>query len=93
MNPDELRQRIDELDRRLVELIAERSRVVQEIGRLKASGEGATYVPGREKQVYDRVTGANAGPLPDEALIAIWREIMSASIALNRPLETAIPSG
>jgi len=84
VTPEELRKRIDELDHKLVELISERAKVAQEIGRAKASGESPTYVPSREKQVYARVTSANDGPLPDEAIIAVWREIMSGSIALQR---------
>ena len=84
MSPEELRKKIDEIDRRLMELISDRARVAQEIGRLKASGEAPAYVPAREKEVYERVMAANAGPLPDEAVIAVWREIMSGSIALQR---------
>jgi len=84
VTPEELRKSIDELDHKLVALISERARVVQEIGLLKASGQAPTYVPSREKQVYERVTSANEGPLPDEAMIGIWREIMSGSIALQR---------
>jgi chorismate mutase/prephenate dehydratase len=86
LTPEELRKKIDELDTRLVGLISERARVVQEIGRLKeASGRSPTYVPSREKEVYERVLRANSGPLPDEAVIGIWREIMSGAIALQRP--------
>jgi chorismate mutase/prephenate dehydratase len=96
-----LRGRIDELDQNLVDLLNERARVAVEIGRAKrdaagGSGEAASfYVPSREKAVLDKIRGLNAGPLPDRTLEAIWREIMSGSIGLQKPLRVSFlgPSG
>ena len=81
-----LRARIDELDSRLVDLLNERAEVVIEIGKLKRDGDWAIYAPEREQKVLDRVRRQNAGPLPDRCLEAIWRELMSGSFALERPL-------
>jgi chorismate mutase/prephenate dehydratase len=81
-----LRARIDELDRRLVELLNERARVVVEIGRIKRASGAPIYAPDREAEVLRRVTRANQGPLSDAAVGAIYRELMSGSFALERPL-------
>ncbi|MBM4155855.1 MAG: prephenate dehydratase [Lentisphaerae bacterium] len=89
MNLDELRDRIDKLDRQLVELLNERTRVAIEIGRSKRETGGSIFAPDREKQVFERTQGCNEGPLPDESLQAIYREIMSASISLQQPLKIA----
>jgi len=86
MSLDELRNRIDEIDHQLVELLNERARVVVEIGKLKDKTGGQIYAPDREKQVFDKITRANEGPLPDKCLLAIWREMMSGSFVLERPL-------
>ena len=86
---DALRKRIDELDAELVNLLNERTRHAMNIGALKRSDDGEVYVPMREKQVLDRVSAFNQGPLPEESLWAIYREIMSASISLERDLHIA----
>lgn len=82
-----LRKRIDELDRRIVDLLNERAAVVVEIGHVKKrDGSAPIYAPDREKQVLQQVRAYNQGPLPDTCLTAIWRELMSGSFALERPL-------
>ncbi len=86
MGLDELRNRIDELDVELVRLLNERAQVVVEIGKLKSKTDGPIYAPDREKQVFERIKEANQGPLPDKCLMAIWRELMSGSFFLERPL-------
>jgi len=86
MSLDELRNRIDEIDRQLLELLNERARVVVEIGKLKSRTGGQVYAPDREKQILEKITKANKGPLPDKCLVAIWRELMSGSFVLERPL-------
>ncbi|GAF96267.1 unnamed protein product, partial [marine sediment metagenome] len=80
------RKQINELDHRLVQLLNERARVVIEIGKLKNKTGKPIYSPEREKQVFARIAEANQGPLPDRCLVAIWRELMSGSFALERPL-------
>ena len=86
MSLEELRKQINELDHRLVQLLNERARVVIEIGKLKNKTGKPIYSPDREKQVFARIAEANQGPLPDRCLVAIWRELMSGSFALERPL-------
>jgi chorismate mutase/prephenate dehydratase len=81
-----LRQRIDELDEQLLKLLNERARVVVEIGQIKRNGNGPIYAPDREQAVLQRVRDLNEGPLPDSCLEAIWRELMSGSFALERPM-------
>ncbi|MHC4204673.1 MAG: prephenate dehydratase [Planctomycetota bacterium] len=86
MSLEELRRRIDELDNQLVMLLNERARVVVDIGKLKNKTDKPVYAPDREKDVFARIIKANEGPLPDKCLIAIWRELMSGSFVLERPL-------
>ncbi|HEX7010472.1 MAG TPA: prephenate dehydratase [Phycisphaeraceae bacterium] len=81
-----LRQRIDELDRQIVDLLNERAKVVVQIGQIKRSGAAPIYCPEREQAVLEQVRRYNRGPLPDTCLEAIWRELMSGSFALERPL-------
>jgi chorismate mutase/prephenate dehydratase len=84
-----LRRRIDALDAELVRLISERGEVAREIGALKAGSGAQVYAPDREKQVYARLSELNAGPFPDSVLQAVYRELMSGSLALERPQRIA----
>lgn len=86
MSLEELRNQINELDNQLVKLLNERARIVVEIGKLKNKTGGQVYAPDREREVLERIIKSNKGPLPDKCLIAIWRELMSGSFALERPL-------
>ncbi len=86
MSLEELRKRIDVLDSQLVKLLNERARIVIEIGKLKNKTGTPIYSPEREKEILAKVTKSNAGPLPDRCLAAIWRELMSGSFVLERPL-------
>ncbi len=81
-----LRSRIDELDEQIIALLNQRAKVVVEVGKVKQTGTTPIYAPDREKQVLDGVRARNQGPLPDSCLEAIWRELMSGSFALERPL-------
>ncbi len=81
-----LRTRINDLDANLIRLLNERARVVVEVGALKRAGGIPIYAPHRESDVLKRVLAANEGPLPDRALEAIYRELMSGSFALEQPL-------
>jgi len=86
MSLEELRNQINELDHRLVKLLNERARVVVEIGKLKNKTSGQIYAPDREREVFEKIVKSNEGPLPDKCLVAIWRELMSGSFALERLL-------
>lgn len=86
MDLGEIREKIDQLDRALVELLNQRLSLAAEIGRLKRSAGGQIYVAEREDAVLRKVISQNQGPIKNEALQAIYREIMSAAIALEKPL-------
>jgi len=82
-----LRRRIDELDAQLVQLLNERARVVVEVGRHKrATGNLQIYSPDREHQVLQNIARINCGPLKSETLVAVYKELMSGSFALEKPL-------
>jgi len=83
---EDLRLQINQIDQRVVELLNQRARVVVRIGELKRDGSSPIYAPDREQQVLDLVRRHNRGPLPDQCLEAIWRELMSGSFALERSL-------
>ncbi len=87
LNP--IREKIDQLDHQLVEIINQRLELAAEIGRIKRSTGGEIYVPEREDAVLRKVTATNRGPVKNEALQAIYRELMSAAIALEKPLMIA----
>ena len=78
------RVKIDEIDRRLVELLNERSRCVVEIGRIKQTTGEALYQPDREKQVLDGVVHANPGPLPDAAIRRLFERILDEARSVER---------
>lgn len=85
-----IRTRIDQIDGKLQELITERARCALEVARLKhASGDMDYYRPEREAQVLQTVLGRNQGPLEDEVVARLFREIMSACLALQRPIAVA----
>jgi len=85
----QFRRRIDEIDAQVVDLLNQRARVVVEIGALKRRSSARIYDPLREGEVLRRACELSQGPLPDGALRAIFREIMSACIALEHPLKVA----
>ena len=84
MDIEEFRLRIDELDRQLVELLSERARAAQTIGRMKPATSLPVYEPEREKIVYANVRAANKGPLPDIELTHIYERIIDVMRALQR---------
>jgi len=84
MTIEELRIRIDALDRQLVELLSERARAAQMIGHLKAATSLPVYEPEREKIIYANVRAANKGPLPDIELTHIYERIIDVMRALQR---------
>lgn len=88
---EELRNKIDQLDEQLVHLINERAKVVEKVGQIKRSDKNAPpiYAPDREQAVFNKVKANNHGPLPDRCLTAIYRELMSGSFYLERPLRIA----
>ena len=89
MNLDHLRDQIDLLDGEIVRLLNERIRVVQAIGEAKKESGAEIYVPSRERAVFEKIKRLNEGPLPEESAHAIYREIMSAALALETEMKIA----
>lgn len=84
-----LRARIDEINLGLVDLLAERARLAQTIGRLKQADGAPIHQPAREREVLDRVTRHNPGPLTNPQLERIFIEIISACTALEQTIRVA----
>ncbi|MFO0827400.1 MAG: prephenate dehydratase [Phycisphaerales bacterium] len=82
---EELRAIIDQIDAKLVGLIADRARIVQEVGAAKRSTGVSVYVPHREREVIERAVSRNTGPLSSRTIEAVFREIMSGSFVLETP--------
>ena len=83
---ERLREQIDRVDDRILEALNERARLARHIGTLKV---GQAYRPEREAQVLRRVKERNPGPLSGETAALLFREIMSACLALERPITVA----
>lgn len=83
------RNRIDQIDSNILHLLNERARVILEIGSIKSKKAKPSFSPYREAQVYNRLLGANKGPLSNDTVKAIYREIMSGSLALQNPPKIA----
>ena len=85
----QVREQIDGIDRRIQELIAERANWAHQVGKAKGKLAAAVdyYRPEREAQVLRRVVDRNDGPLADDVLVRLFREIMSACLAQQEPLK------
>jgi chorismate mutase-like protein len=70
------RERIDQIDRRLVDLLNERTSIVEEIGRVKKDAKLAIYEPKRENQVFENIGAHNAGPLTADGVKRIFERII-----------------
>ncbi|MFH0753651.1 MAG: prephenate dehydratase [Candidatus Omnitrophota bacterium] len=89
MDLNQLRQKIDGIDARIVALLNERADTSLEIGKTKIRNNKSIYAPEREAQVFSRVRSLNKGPMEQSAFEAIYREIMSSSLSLEKPLRIA----
>jgi chorismate mutase/prephenate dehydratase len=84
-----LRDRIDALDRELLAALNRRMQLAVEVGELKKRDGSPVFRPEREAQVIDGLKAINPGPLKNDSVSPIWREIMSASRALETPTRVA----
>ena len=89
MTLDKHRKEIDALDVQILELLNKRAQHAMDIGAIKRDSNSAYYVPEREKAIFDKLRSINPGPLPDKAIKTIYREIISAVRALEKPVEVA----
>jgi len=81
---DELRVSIDELDRQIVRLINDRTRVVEDIGRIKRQAHLPIYEPKRESEVFANVTASNSGPVTQDGLRRIFERIIDEMRTVQR---------
>ena len=84
MNMADWRRRIDELDKKLVELLNERSRCALEIGKLKQAAKLPLYQPERENEVLANAEANNPGPLTDAAIRRLFERIIDEARAAER---------
>lgn len=90
-----VRSKIDAIDAKLVALLNDRTKLVLEVGKIKHATGGEIYAPDREEAVFRRVCGQNDGPITNDALRAIYREVMSSALSLEKSLLIAFlgPAG
>ena len=84
MSVADWRRKIDEIDKKLVELLNERSRCVLEIGRLKRQDGSALYQPDREREVLAAAERANRGPLSEAAIRRLFERILDEARSVER---------
>ncbi len=84
-----LRDELDSIDARILALLNDRAQRNAEIGRLKAVSGVSPFVPARELEIFERLEQANPGPFPTAAIRKVFREIISASISLQRGVTVA----
>ena len=89
MSLEKHRKGIDAIDKKLVELLNERTEHALAIGAIKLKAGEEIYAPHRERLIFERLAKLNQGPVPDEAMQAIYREIMSCSLSLEKSLNIA----
>src|SRR6202789_3904267 len=89
MNIPEHRKAIDKLDAQIIRLLNERTQHVLGIGDIKLKAGEEIYAPHRERAVLQRVCKLNSGPITNESLRAIYREIMSSALSLEKSMTIA----
>jgi chorismate mutase/prephenate dehydratase len=85
-----LRQHIDTLDRQLLDLLNQRAHLAEQVGDIKRAEGSPFFRPDRVAQVLEKIQQLNPGPLKNNHVAAIWREIMSACLALEAPQRVAV---
>jgi chorismate mutase/prephenate dehydratase len=86
---DEIRKDIDSIDDQLVDLLSQRVTLAKEVGLVKGKDNRPYFTPEREKQIFDKLERINPGVLQHRQLTAIFREIISAARAAEKPLVAA----
>ena len=83
------RAQIDHTDDEILRLLNDRARLVAEVATLKENLQVPFYVPSRERQIADRLSASNPGPFPTEAIRAVFQEIFSACLTLEKTVRVA----
>jgi chorismate mutase/prephenate dehydratase len=86
---DALRKKIDAIDQKVIEFLNDRTKLALEIGKLKGKTGRGTYAPDREYEIYQKIETLAKGPLSSDSLKSVYREIMSAALALEKELRIA----
>ncbi len=86
---EQIRVDIDSIDEKLVELLSRRVELAQEVGRVKGKDNRPYFTPERERAIFEKLDHINPGPLQSRQLVAIFREIISAARAAEKPLNVA----
>jgi len=88
---DQLREQIDKIDDKLLEMFNRRAQLAIKIGQEKSRQNRSAHfhVPHREREIFERLKSKNSGPFPNEAVESVFREICSATLALEKPLNIA----
>ncbi len=89
MGLPELRKEIDQVDEQVIALLSHRAELAQQVGHAKSHTQSHYFTPEREQSVFKRLLSLNNGPLPPQAIRAIYREIISACLSLEKPLTVA----
>jgi len=89
MSLKKMREDIDRIDSQILDLLNQRAKIVQEVGRVKQEGNLVFHDPSREDRVLQQLEKMNPGPFPNEGLRSVFREIMSVSLAMEKPLHIA----
>lgn len=84
-----LRRKIDNLDQKIIQFLNARAKITIDIAKIKHQSGRSIYSPDREQDVLRNIATKNKGPLDQQALEAIYREVMSSSLALEKPLKIA----
>ena len=85
----DLRGQIDAIDQQLLALLNSRAQVAEKVGEVKKREGTPFFRPDRVAKVIEQIQNANPGPLKNEHIAAVWREIMSACLALESPVRVA----
>ena len=86
----DLRAQIDTLDRQLLDMLNQRAQLAEQVGNIKRAEGSPFFRPDRVAQVLEKIQQLNTGPLKNTHVAAIWREIMSACLALEAPQRVAV---
>lgn len=95
MSIEKDREAIDRLDLEILRLLNERAQLAISIAHQKREGAAQQFSPARERQIFDRLQAANQGPMPNEGLLSIYREVLAVHRQLVRPLRVTFlgPAG